>query len=156
MYVDMLCSVLESEFGNVDTVPTPIFSTTNLKHKYFLLELEIDDQTIKIHNILVYKRRRGYGSAIVSLICDLAQDEDLQVMACNVTTTAEAWWYEQGFVRIAERDDFIYTEHDPIDENLLFDELEVLQPEELGLHPPLWDEDDSLFDNGQRIGTYTY
>jgi len=81
-------------------------------HADFSLEIEVTDTQVLIHDIKVFPTRHGIGTALASIICNWALEEEVSVVALNVLPDAEDWWVSQGFFRKNENNDlyFLTTE----------------------------------------------
>ena len=122
MNVDTLCSAFEEDFGSVDTVADANFHSTRVTHNDFLLDIEVSDEQVRIHNIAVCPIEKGIGSAVVSIICLWALEEELDVVALNVLPDAENWWVSRGFHRISANNDLYFSiEVEELDEERLAD-----------------------------------
>ena len=108
MNVENRCVEIEEDMNVQVTQSTSRLNAVRVTHASFTLEIEVTDEHVLIHNIIVMPTHQGIGSALATIICNWAVSEEIGVVALNVLPDAEDWWVAQGFYRKNENNDLHY------------------------------------------------
>jgi len=117
MSVENLCNEIQDDMEVIVAVTSSRLDRVLVTHADFSLEIEVTDTQVLIHDIKVFPTHRGIGTALATIICNWAHDEEVGVVALNVLPDAEDWWVSQGFYRKNEDNDLYYLSAELEDAN---------------------------------------
>ena len=108
MSVEKLCNEIQDNMEVIVAVTSSRLDRVLVTHADFSLEIEVTDTQVLIHDIKVFPTHHGIGTALATIICNWAFDEEVSAVALNVLPDAEDWWLSQGFYRKNENNDLYY------------------------------------------------